>query len=273
MINFKNIKYDFYKIYALTEKSIKLKLRFKYNIIFGFITPLFGIITPLIIMKSVFNFNTQFGPWTEHNFLIYQFVAYSIILLRNIISEFQGQFLTEKFWQTLPGLLIMPCSRIYLLFGIFFSHLILISIPFITFFIICFFFSPISFFTFLTIILLFLLLALIFGGLGLIFGIFVIANENISIILGFIITIFFLFSCISYPFELYPDFIQEIVKLNPLYYIFDTIRYVWIENDIIKSINSHSLNFIFLILSAIILPSIGVIIFNIVFKKYGIVGA
>lgn len=269
----RTIEYNLSKIFAITEKNIRLNLRFKYNVIFEFITPIFSVILPLIIMGTLFNFNEQYGPWTANNYFIYQFLAYNIILLKGLINEFPSQFRLEKFWQTLPGLIIAPFNRFNLLLGIFLSSVILKAIPLVFFILLSYIFYPISIFTLMFVILLFLLIALIFSGLGLILGVFAISNENIWRSLKFTINIFFLFSCITFPFYLFPEFIQNIINLNPLFYMFDIIRIAWIDNSIIQTISGYIFNFLILIIGSIALPSIGVVIFNKVYKKYGIVGS
>ena len=108
--------------------------------------------------------------------------------------------------------------------------------------------------------------------LGIIIGIFAISKENYWHLLEFGLIIVFWFSCISYPFELFPELIQNVINLNPLYYIFDFLRLVWIEDNIGQSILLHPHNFLILIGLAVALPSIGVFIFNKIYKKYGIVG-
>jgi len=272
MINRKEFKKYLLQIKALTERNIKLKLRFKYNLIISLISPFIFVIMPLIILSQLFEFDTQFGNWTINNFLLYQFLAYNIFLLKNIISEFPNQIRIEKFWKTIPSLIIAPLNRINIFFGIFFSHLILIFIPFTIFFIICYLIYPISFFTIISIIVIFLLIALIFSGIGLILGIFAISNENILGILVFIIDLVFWASCITYPFEIFPKILQEVISLNPFYYIFDFLRATWIEDNIISTIILHPSNFYILISITFIVPITSVFIFNKVYKKFGIVG-
>lgn len=223
-------------------------------------------------MGRFFEFNVEFGSWNETNFLIYQFIAYQVVLLQKIIGEFPAQIRVEKFWNTVPILIIAPISRIYLLFGIFFSQLFLISIPFIIVFIIAYNYYPISLFTILFIIGLFLMVALIFSGVGMVLSVFAISNENIWTILNFGISIAFIVSCLTYPFNIFPDVIKTIINLNPLYYLFEVLRYSWIENDIFLTVITYPFHIIILILSAIVLPTIGVVIFNYIFKKFGIVG-
>ena len=103
-------------------------------------------------------------------------------------------------------------------------------------------------------------------------GVFAISKENVWKFLSFAMNLIFWASCITYPFEFFPDLIQDIINLNPLYYIFDILRLIWIENNFIITLTTHSLHFYILISLAIVIPLIGVNIFNKIYKKYGIVG-
>jgi ABC-type polysaccharide/polyol phosphate export permease len=272
MINRQVIKNRMSKILALIEKNVKLKVRFKFAFIVSFITPIISILMPIIIFGQLFEFNQQFGPWNINNYLIFTFIAYNINLLKGMITEFPVQLRMEKFWKTLPALLIGPFNRYYLLFGIFFSHLIIISVPFIIFFVIALIYYPISFFTVIAILGAYFLMALILSGIGLIMGVFAISKENVWKFLLFIMNLIFWVSCITYPFEFFPGPIQDFINLNPLYYIFDFVRLMWLENNFILTLIMHPLHFSILISLAIVIPLIGVYIFNKIYKKYGIVG-
>lgn len=260
------------QIIAIIERNLRISLRFKFNVIISFLVPIISIAMPLIIMGEFLTFNNDFGPWNASNYLVYQFIAYQILLIKALINEFPLQFHREKYWKTIPAIIIAPMNRYNLLLGIFFSHMILISIPLITFFVFCWIVYPISLFTIISIIVLLLFIALIFSSIGLIIGVFAISNENIWKIVGFGISIVFWLSCLTYPFEIFPDIIQQVINLNPLYYIFDIFRVTWIENNILFSISSHPLNFLILFLSAVIIPIISIYVFKIIYKKFGIVG-
>lgn len=272
MITFKTIKENLSQIAAITEKDVKLSLRFKIPFIINLITPLITILLPLIIMGKFLKFNPQFGPWSIDNYMVYPFIGYNIMLTSRIVYIFPLQFNLEKYWKTLSLIIIAPFNRFYLLFGIFLSHLIIVSIPFTIFFILCIIYYPISFITALSIIGIYFLIAVIFSGLGLILGVFAVSKESFFGILSFMFTWVLWFSCISYPFEIFPELIQSIINLNPLYYIFDFLRLSWIENNIMFSITTHFYHFLILIILTIITPFLGVYIFNYVYKKYGIVG-
>lgn len=266
------IKDNIVQIAAITEKDLQLSFRYKYSIIFGFITPIISILMPLIVMNQFLSNNLYFGGWTQENFFLYQFIAYNIFLLRRIIDQFPGHLFNEKFWKTLPALLIAPFNRFNLLMGIFIANIILISVPFSIVIIICFIISPVKLITLLFTILIYFLIALVFSGIGLLLGIFAISNENILTLLSFCLGIIFWASCVTFPFELFPDIIQFFINLNPLYYLFDLLRKIWIENNLITSMINHPYHFIILFFCSIIFPLLGIYTFNYIFKKYGIMG-
>ena len=272
MLSFKNIKNNLLQIIAIAEKNIKLGSRYKLNLILSFITPLINIILPLIVFGQIFTFREDFGPWNENNYVIYQIVTYQIILLYGFIFRFPGELKTEKMWKTLPALIIAPFNRINLLFGIFLSHIIVISIPFTAFFIFCYIIYPISIITILFVFFIFILMALFFGGLGLIFGVFAIAKENFLTIMHFGLSFAIMFSCLTLPFEFFPGYFQNLANLNPLYYIFNFVRLAWIEDNLIFTITMHSFSFFIVTSFAVITPLFGLYFFNFIYKKYGIAG-
>ena len=204
--------------------------------------------------------------------MVFVFMAYNILLITSFVGLFSAQFIRDKYWKTIALVLIAPLNRICLLFGIVLSRLILIAIPWIFFFILCYIYYPISLLTVLFVILVYILLIVIFSSIGLLIGVFAISNENIMGILRFLLGWLFWFSCLTYPFQIFPAFIQVIINLNPFYHMFNFLRLTWIQNNILLSITSYFMVFLFLVISAILLPIISVFIFNKVFKKYGIVG-
>lgn len=260
------------QIFALVEKNLRLSLRFKFNVFMSFLMPIISIAMPLIILGKFFTLNAEFGPWNESTYMVFQLLAYQILLMKVLINEFPVQFLREKYWKTIPAIIIAPLNQYNLLLGIFFSHMILISIPFTIFFVLCWIVYPISFLTIISIIVLLFFVALIFSSIGLIIGAFAISNENIWKILSFGITMVFWLSCLTYPFEIFPNIIQQIINLNPLYYLFEILRTTWIENNILLSISYHPFNFLILFLTVLIFPIISVYAFKVIYKKFGIVG-
>lgn len=265
-------KYNFSPIFTIAEKNMKVQLRFKFNLIYSIFSPFLAIFLSLIILWRFFDMGARFGRWDEMNYYIFLFIAYNIEILRKVIQDFPHDFLQEKYWKTLPALMIAPFNKLHLLFGIFFSHLIIIIIPFVIFFILTYLIIPISIFTIISIIVIYLLIDLIFSGIGLFLAVFAISKENYWRIFSIGIQIVFYISCITYPFEVFPNFIQIIIILNPFYYIFDILRIMWIDNNVLLTISNYPFNFTILIGTAIILPLISIYVFKLIYHKFGIIG-
>ncbi len=268
----KTIKRNVVQIFAITEKNLKFGLRFKFNLLISYLTPIISIIMPLILMGTIFEFRGSVDLWDETNFIIYELIAYNIALLYRLITDIPLSFRYEKYWETLPALIIAPFKRINLVLGIFFYNLIIVSIPFTIFIILTYIIIPISLLTLLFILVLYFFIALIFAGIGIIIGIFVISRENYLGLLNFCIKVLFLFSCLTYPFYMYPVYIRDVIALNPFYYMFDVLRFSWLENNTTLSISSHPYSFLIITFGAILVPLIAVYIFNKIYKKRGIAG-
>ena len=265
-------KYHFSRVYTIAEKNVKLQLRFKFNLIFAIVKPFFTIFLSLIVLSKFFETGTRFGPWNDANYFIFIFLAYNIELLRRIIETFPGSLMNEKYWKTLPALMIAPFNKLHLLFGIIVSHIIVIAIPFVIISIIIYIVYPISFITFLVILCIFFLIEVIFSGIGLFLGVFAISREGAWRLLIMGSTIIFWFSCITYPFELFPGYIQNVIELNPLYYIFDILRMTWLNDNILFTFTNYPFHFIVLIGTAVVVPIIAIYVFKVVYNKFGIVG-
>ncbi|MFX1500543.1 MAG: hypothetical protein ACFFDH_06205 [Promethearchaeota archaeon] len=266
------IKHNISQIFALTEKNIKLQLRFKLEFILGFINPLISILMPLIIFNAFFNFNQSFVPWTARNYSIFIITSFNLTLLQKIISDYPNMLRQEKFWKTLSALIIAPFNKFDLLLGILLSHLVIISVPFTIFFIIGLILYPINLITIIFVLFDFLLIALIFSGIGLLLGVFAISKPNIWKFLNITLKFIFWASCISYPFALFDKPIQNVISLNPLYYIFTILRMTWVQDNFLLTLIQYPFYFFIIIACAIILPIISVIMFNKVYRKYGIIG-
>ena len=269
---FKKVHQIWIKISAIAGKNLKMQLRYKQGLFLSYLSPLISIIMPIIILGKFFQFNVEFGPWNAQNYIIFILMGYIITLLRRIIDNVPHNLMLEKYWKTLPNLIIAPFNPYYLLGGILLSEVIIISVPMCIILIIAYIFVPISFFTFLALICVLLGISLIFTGISLIVGIFAVSNEGIMSILNFIIMLIFLAGCITYPFQIFPKSLQIFINLNPIYYIIDFVRLIWIEDDFLYTFSTHTTHltiFIFFLLSS---PVVGVFLYNYIFKKLGISG-
>lgn len=269
---FKKIRRIFRKTSAIAEKNIQMELRYKLKMVVTSISPIITIIMPIIVLSRFFSLATDFGPWNSSNFIVFVFIGYNVMLMRRIIPRMTYNLTLEKYWKTFPALITAPFNRFYLLAGYILSELFVISFGFITLFIITLFLYPISIITLITVTFMFFSMTLIFAGIGLSIGIFALSNEGIMAILNFIISLIFWASCITYPFDLFPPELQNIISLNPIYYFIDIIRLTWIENNLILTLTSHPLHILIFGLSLVIFPIAGVFLFNKIYKKYGVSG-
>ena len=269
---FKAIKDNLSQIFAVVEKDLKLHTRFKLPVLLNIISPILSLVLPLVIMGQIFTFNENFGPWTPQNFIVYVLTAYQIRLITRINSRFPSQFATEKVWKTLYAIIIAPFNRINLLFGIFFTYLIINAVPFTIFFILSLIILPISILSIISLFIFYFFIALIFSGVGLFLGALAISKPSLTPLVNLGISIIFLFSCLGFPFEFFPETFQAFVVLDPFYYLFDFIRVIWINDDIFLSIVTHPLHVFLIVGGAIVVPLVGLWIFNVIFNKYGIIG-
>jgi ABC-type polysaccharide/polyol phosphate export permease len=260
------------KTLALAEKQIYMQFRFKYRTMLNYFAPVITILMPIIILGRFFQNNVNFGPWTSQNYMIFIFIGYNILLLRGMINYIPLHLQQEQYWKTLPALIIAPFNRYYLLFGYFISEVSLLSLPFLAFLTILFIFYPISFLTLIIVILLFIGIAIVFAAIGLVLGVITVANENISSILTFLIGFIFWASCITYPFQLFPSIIQDLISLNPIYYLINFLRLTWLDNNIYYTVINHPGHFTIVISSIVIAPILAVIMFNLIYKKLGTSG-
>lgn len=268
----KKIKDDLNQIFAVIEKDLKLSTRFKLPIIMRFITPILNLILPLIILGQIFTFSENFGPWNSQNFALYVMTSYQINIMASVRNIFPSRFGTEKVWKTLYAIMIAPFNRRNLLFGMFFTYMIMNSIYFTIFFVISLFIMPISFITVLSLFIFYFFIALIFSGVGLFLGALAISKPSLTPIVTLGISISFIFSCLGYPFDFFPPHFQALVILDPFFYLFDFIRTIWLDDNIFLSIVTHPLHVFLIVGGAIILPLVGLWIFNIIYNKYGVVG-
>ena len=83
--------------------------------------------------------------------------------------------------------------------------------------------------------------------IGFFIGVFAISKESVATWLSTMLRFVFLFSCISYPYQIFPSYIQVLVNLNPIYYIIDIVRLSWLEDNIVNTIVTHPYHLIILI--------------------------
>ena len=276
MVSKKSLRINIKQIKALVERNIYLEVRIKTLIFIRYFAPFIQILMPLIIFNVIFTIREdyQFGYWTGLNFILFLFIAFCVQFLRRIVYNFSDLFNREKYWKTLQALMVAPVNRYVLLFGFLIAEIILIIIPFIVFFIIAYILFPISIFYLFLVILSFLSIAILFGCLGLILGMLIITKESIYSLFNLGLTFLFWLSCMSYPLQVFPEIIQPIILLNPIYYYIDTIRIFWLMGlDYNLAITFLTpIHIIIVVGGTIILPIFSVYFFNTFYDKFGISG-
>jgi len=276
MLTRKSIRRNLTQTAALIERNIFFEMRFKIVLLTSFLDPFIRILMPVIVFGAIFSISGDysFGYWSGQNYLLFLLIAFCIQFLRRIVENFRQLFLREKFWKTLQALMVAPINQYVLLFGILISEMILLSIPFTVFLIVGLIIFPISILNLLIVLVLFFCLALFFGSLGLIVAVLIVTKEGTYRVVKIGLSFLYWLSCVTYPLQIFPEFVQNVIVLNPLYYFIDLIRIVWLMGiDYNLAISFLSpLHIIVVALFTILLPIFSVVLFNLFYKKFGISG-
>ncbi|MFW9895923.1 MAG: ABC transporter permease, partial [Candidatus Thorarchaeota archaeon] len=264
------------QILAFIEKDVLLEIRIKANVLSRFFNPLIQLFLYILLFGIIFNIQTGYnlGYWNANNYLLFLLLAFCIQFTKTIMNKYRQLFLIEKYWKTLSAIMIAPVNRITLLLGGLFSELVMVSIPFITLFVIALVIYPIPFLNLLLVLLILFLIFIVFGSIGLLIGAFSISQEEYVYYSEIALRILFLISCINFPKEIFPKIVQGFVGLNPFYYLFDLLRLSWymgINYEISISLITP-IHIIAVIGLAVLSPLIASYLFNKIYKKYGITG-
>ncbi len=276
MVKWKSIKRYIRQISVLVEKDIALNARVKINLFTKLLNPIIQLLLFIFIFGILFNIKEGFriGYWYAENYILFLLIAFSLQFSKSILTKYDSSLQAEKYWNTLSAIMVAPVNRFTLLTSFLISEFLLISIPLVVLFVIAFILFPISILYLFLTILIFFSIYLIFASIGLILGVFRISNEKLSHYSDLALRLIFLFSCTNYPKEFFPDIIQNIVILNPFYYLFDLLRLTWylgINYDAAITYITPT-HIITLLLLTIISPVISIYLFDRIFKKYGITG-
>jgi len=261
---------------AIVEKEIYLRFRYKATVISQVLNPLIQILTLIFIFGIIFNIQAGYslGYWNANNYVLFILIAFCLQIFRPITEKYFQLFIVEKYWKTLSATLIAPINKFSLLLGELISWVVLNSVGFIVVFVIALIFFPIPIFYFLLFLLAFICIWISFASIGLLMGVFGISNENFGNYFSIILRFLFLFTCINYPKEVFPQIIQFFILLNPLYYLVDLLRLIWYYglNPTIAIAFITPVHIITFILSTILLPIVSIAFFEYVYKRYGIAG-
>ena len=259
-------------IYAFTEKEIKKSWRYKYFFLTRiFIEPILSMVPFLLIYSGIFYSENliEFGGITQENYLSWLFIGslFHIFAFQGF-TAFENRFITEKYWMTIQGSLLAPISKYYLLFGIIIEVFIESSISFIILSIFSYIFSPTNFFNIFLIFIILFITLLGTAGIGLIDGAFAISNEDYRFFFKYCYFIMLFLSCYAIPYAIFPKFLEPFILINPLYHSIFLIREIWFNSFSLNCITSLIILLIFTSLSLLL----SVMIFNKIWKKFGIEG-
>ncbi|MHA1251694.1 MAG: ABC transporter permease [Candidatus Helarchaeota archaeon] len=272
----RNFKKILQQILAIFEKEFYLKLRYKATIIVQIINPLIQLMIFIFLFKTIFNLKKDYslGYWNINNYILFVLIAFCLQIFKTITERYYQIFIIEKYWKTLSATLIAPVNKFSLLMGILISTVLINSPTFILLIIVMLILFPINLFYFLLFLFILSCIIITFASIGLLIGVFGISNETFGNYFYIILRFIFLFSCINYPKEIFPEFIQFFILLNPIFYSIDLLRLIWYlgldPNSAIIFITP--LHIIIFIIFTISLPIISIIFFNKIYKKYGITG-
>ena len=261
---------------AIVEKELYLKFRYKSIIVSQILNPLIQILILIFLFGIVFNIQAGYslGYWNANNYVLFILIAFCLQIFRPITEKYFQLFVVEKYWKTLSATLIAPVNKFSLLLGQLISWVVINSVGFVVVFVIALILFPINIFYFLLFLLAFICIWISFASIGLLMGVFGISNENFGNSFSIILRFLFLFTCINYPKEVFPEIIQFFILLNPFYYIVDLLRLIWYYglNPTITMPFITPIHIIIFILSTILLPIVSIAIFEYVYKRYGIAG-
>ncbi|MHA1378155.1 MAG: ABC transporter permease [Candidatus Helarchaeota archaeon] len=296
------IKRIYNKTLAITEKELKLDLRYRFRFVYNiFFKPFLALIPFIILYSGIFSGNSSIfssilniyladkaGETVIYYYLLYQFIQQNFfssfnqinyltwLLIGNIVHTFTkngfdafvGRFQLEKYWNTIQGTLLAPLNR-YLMLA---SYVIMILIQSFLFFVmmmtICFIIYPINLIHVIMVFLISFLMIIASGGIGLIKGAVSLSNESYRFIFEFSQFFIIFFSCYSVPFEYFPNFLQPLILINPFYHGIKLARNVYY--GILTPELTFSVMYIFFF--SIVTAMIGVYLFNKILKKYGVHG-
>ena len=271
-----HLKRNITQIFAVMTKEIKLNLRFEYEFLLRFIKPFVSIIIPFIVFTKVFNISETyfFDYYTAENFLLFLLIAYCINYMFSLLTLYRNMFHQEKIWLTLKGLIIAPFNKFNLVVGMMLAEIVVIVPIVACFLIVCYIFFPIPLLNILIFCVIFLAIIVIFTGIGVFIGVLEIVREGKSAIVAYGTQFISWLSCVTYPLRLFPRILQNLIMLNPFYYIFDLLRLSWWAGinpaDALQYIYVEHI--VITILTTISIPIVSLYLFDIIYKKYGISG-
>jgi ABC-2 type transport system permease protein len=92
----------------------------------------------------------------------------------------------------------------------------------------------------------------IFGSLGIAAGAICKSWDQIGVIMSFIVQPLIFFSGVFFSFQTFPEWIQFVRYLNPIFYIVSMFRYSVLHVSDISALSAFSISFVFFIIASLI---------------------
>jgi ABC-type polysaccharide/polyol phosphate export permease len=257
-------------VLAITEKELKLDLRFKKSyFLTSVINPLLGLIPFILIYFGFLTYSgaVSFAGINKGNYLNFLILGMLAFLFFNTgLNVFKNKFTNEKYWKTMEAIFLTPVKHVSIVIGVGLSEFIRMIPALIIFLGIASIFIPPSFLAIFFVLIALILMFLVTLGIGLIHGSLVITNEDYAPFFGYFINGWSLISCFFYPIGIIPPEFRGIVLINPVYQGLNFIRKAWMENLFLWDAMFYVLIF------AAITPIIGGFLFRYLWKSKGISG-
>ena len=255
------------QIIGVFVKEWKLMIRFKTAIIPKIVRPFMWVITPFLIYSVSFKAGFKdLGDLNEDNVLA--FLAIGIVLYDIAAKMFEAfDMKEEKYWKTVEGTLMAPMSRLTYFVGksLFVMSFFLVSdLPML---VTALYIAGVSLKLILFLIFAIIATWLIWMGIGIIMsGISLFSEGVYTLFLLYGLWMVSMVSGVFFPVDILPDYLVLVGKMLPLYHAIYIARAPLIHASV------HWTSIVYLLSFSIIMPILGVILFNEMYKKKGIVG-
>lgn len=216
---------------AYAEKDLKIALRFKVSFFSGLFAPalanfaLFGTVMFGFVSYS----SSNATGLTAQNFVAFTFLgALSSTLVGTGFNSYSTRFMPEKYWQTASVLLASPLTPFEMLIGTTISDLLRFSIVGALFLILSYIAFPVGILTVAYAIVVLIVMYFLISGISLIRGALILVNENIDPLITYFILGTSYLSCFFYPASFIPSILRPFAMINPIYFLVDSLRSVWL---------------------------------------------
>lgn len=259
----------------MAQKDLSLNLRFKIPFFTSTIITPITIIIPFLLVYFGYFFSggSAIKNINNENFIPFLLLGtMTSIVLHNGFHNFPNKFLTEKYWQTIEGIMLAPISKISLIIGGTIEGFVAVFPAIIIVFVTANFFLPTSSLqTMIVIIITLALLLIVSLSLGLIASLATLFNENYTPLFYYSLAGITFLSCFYYPIEFFDShpvlsLLKPLIQINPYYLGVTLMRESWFNSAFQWN------SFLYILIMAIALPFISVYIFRKAWQTFTIQG-